>query len=476
MPSRIRLTGATLPTIAACGLTAVATAQVTNLRITEVDSVGRVAEVTNTGPAFNTAATHPFCHRFTYTSNVPNATAFAVGQIRTFNIANLNQTDTDIWLYTAAPFSTPANLIHGVKFGPQTNIGRMSTAVTAGRWTTTTDVAPAAPAGHTLAWDGFGFSPRDWYVDATPTLGSADSTTPGTVPSLLADPSGTDTFEGVSLGDEVIAMQGYIFINDSAPGVFTVRAVGDVRGVTAPRPGSTSNRWMRIRDQEPAAVQNRFYTTDLGNPPGSDYQWTWWINLEETPPAPGNQLPRLTIQHFDNNLAAFANAWGIEFGSAGVNLVVTGIGGAGASAPLYTLVGPTAVGQWVKIELIARFSDNTVAASINDGAEVSLPIGLAGTADENVFRFCYRGEGAGNVNTMLLDDVTYQTLNVVPPPCPGDINGDRQVNLTDLAGLLANFGVQSGATLAMGDLDGDGDVDLSDLAQMLAVFGSSCPL
>lgn len=60
------------------------------------------------------------------------------------------------------------------------------------------------------------------------------------------------------------------------------------------------------------------------------------------------------------------------------------------------------------------------------------------------------------------------------PPCPGDVNGDGSVNLTDLATLLANFGIPSGATRSQGDLDGDGDVDLTDLATLLANFGTVC--
>jgi hypothetical protein len=58
--------------------------------------------------------------------------------------------------------------------------------------------------------------------------------------------------------------------------------------------------------------------------------------------------------------------------------------------------------------------------------------------------------------------------------CPGDIDGDSQIGLSDLAIQLANFGVPSGATPEDGDLDGDGDVDLTDLASMLSVFGESC--
>lgn len=58
--------------------------------------------------------------------------------------------------------------------------------------------------------------------------------------------------------------------------------------------------------------------------------------------------------------------------------------------------------------------------------------------------------------------------------CPGDLNGDGAVDLSDLTALLAHFGATSGATPADGDLDGDGDVDVSDLALFLARFGSIC--
>lgn len=56
----------------------------------------------------------------------------------------------------------------------------------------------------------------------------------------------------------------------------------------------------------------------------------------------------------------------------------------------------------------------------------------------------------------------------------GDLNNDGAVDLTDLAALLAHFGMTSGATFAEGDLDGDGDVDLVDLATLLSGFGASC--
>jgi len=54
---------------------------------------------------------------------------------------------------------------------------------------------------------------------------------------------------------------------------------------------------------------------------------------------------------------------------------------------------------------------------------------------------------------------------------PGDLDGDGDVDLSDLAQLLGNYGTTSGATYADGDLDGDGDVDLSDLAALLGHYG-----
>ena len=58
--------------------------------------------------------------------------------------------------------------------------------------------------------------------------------------------------------------------------------------------------------------------------------------------------------------------------------------------------------------------------------------------------------------------------------CLGDLNGDGQIGLSDLATLLAHYG-KTGMTYDDGDLDGDGDVDLSDLAALLAVYGTMCP-
>ncbi|MBI5864954.1 MAG: hypothetical protein HZB38_10705 [Planctomycetes bacterium] len=55
----------------------------------------------------------------------------------------------------------------------------------------------------------------------------------------------------------------------------------------------------------------------------------------------------------------------------------------------------------------------------------------------------------------------------------GDLDGDCDVDLQDLAFLLSHFG-QSGSGLT-GDIDGDNNVSLQDLAHVLSNFGFGCP-
>lgn len=70
----------------------------------------------------------------------------------------------------------------------------------------------------------------------------------------------------------------------------------------------------------------------------------------------------------------------------------------------------------------------------------------------------------------------YQSF-VPPPSCPGDINGDRVINTTDLTLLLLRFGETAapGSPAAAADLNADGVVNTSDLVLFLSRFGNACP-
>ncbi|MCH2154142.1 MAG: hypothetical protein MK089_12450 [Phycisphaerales bacterium] len=54
--------------------------------------------------------------------------------------------------------------------------------------------------------------------------------------------------------------------------------------------------------------------------------------------------------------------------------------------------------------------------------------------------------------------------------CPGDVNGDQEIDVVDILQLIGDWG-QTGTD---SDVDGDGDVDTDDLLFMLSVFGEGC--
>lgn len=63
-----------------------------------------------------------------------------------------------------------------------------------------------------------------------------------------------------------------------------------------------------------------------------------------------------------------------------------------------------------------------------------------------------------------------------PPPanCPGDANGDRTVNFSDITTVLASFGATPPAWTG-GDASGDAVVNFTDVTTALANFGAACP-
>lgn len=88
-------------------------------------------------------------------------------------------------------------------------------------------------------------------------------------------------------------------------------------------------------------------------------------------------------------------------------------------------------------------------------------------------KFVASDEPSGSIVEAAVDDFLIRTFGCVGGiECPGDTNGDGDVDFTDLNALLSDFG-ESGVGLA-GDIDGDGDVDFTDLNFVLSAFGTSC--
>lgn len=71
--------------------------------------------------------------------------------------------------------------------------------------------------------------------------------------------------------------------------------------------------------------------------------------------------------------------------------------------------------------------------------------------------------------------VIVEATSVKELPCPGDLDGDRDVDLSDLGTMLSDYGCNAGPGNCPGDTDGDGDTDLSDLGSLLSAYGLPCP-
>jgi Subtilase family len=149
--------------------------------------------------------------------------------------------------------------------------------------------------------------------------------------------------------------------------------------------------------------------------------------------------------------------------------------------------------RWLGVDQFGGFDRVNLQASINGTSWTTLwavgnsetiresawslqTYNLAALADDRPTVFLRWGLGGTSNGTTSygwnIDDIEIWGR---VPSIRGDLNRDCDVDLNDLATLLTNFGLPSGATLALGDVDGDADVDLTDLALMIQVFGTTCP-
>lgn len=157
----------------------------------------------------------------------------------------------------------------------------------------------------------------------------------------------------------------------------------------------------------------------------------------------------------------------------------------------------TTTGHWLRVRLIGDGADVNrdacgaiVRISTQSGAQIRLlSIGSStvstedprlhfGLGEDDVVseievRWPRRGSVAAQTDVYQGPFAADQLITLTPRGVVGDIDGDCEVGLGDLAGVLAHFG-EIGAVYEEGDLTGDGAVDLSDLADLLSRFGRSC--
>ena len=125
-------------------------------------------------------------------------------------------------------------------------------------------------------------------------------------------------------------------------------------------------------------------------------------------------------------------------------------------------------------------ADSSVAYGLTAGYElggVSDPtlvtahsITLLNLDSDTLYHYQITSTDAADNSANTVDD-TFQTD---PPICFGDLDGDQDVDLADLARMLSHYGLTSGAAYDEGDLDGDGDIDLADVSALLTVYGQTC--
>ncbi len=163
-----------------------------------------IVEIKNVTGSTQNLAGYSLCHKFLYyfvsgTLNVP-----ASGFVRVhWDVAGANSM-TDLFtgssllpltpsadsvgLYkpgTLPPFGfvTPSNMADFVQWGAA-NQARVDVAVAAGEWPSLVAFVPAPSGGASVAFDGMGNGPSDWFRDAGPTPG-AENFTPGAGTSVV---------------------------------------------------------------------------------------------------------------------------------------------------------------------------------------------------------------------------------------------------------------------------------------------------
>lgn len=163
------------------------------------------------------------------------------------------------------------------------------------------------------------------------------------------------------------------------------------------------------------------------------------------------------------------------------------LGGENPTAYLRTPNGGQSLNPGDSVDILWLSDDDQLVTNVDillstDGGATFPTVIASQTADDGAFTWTvpdlYTTQARirivardAQANTGSDDSDADFTINGAPN-CPGDTNGDNEVNFTDLNNLLSEFG-DTGPGLTA-DFDGDEDVDFTDLNVLLSAFGDFC--
>lgn len=218
------------------------------------------------------------------------------------------------------------------------------------------------------------------------------------------------------------------------------------------------------------------------------YQWRIGVtDLENGGNISGANNATLTISNLSGSDVAsdyncvVGNGSGCNVQSEDASIAVSG------SFPVFTDQPDTQsvnVGEPIVLTIAVNNFFNYTYQWRRNGANLSDDERIAGSTSLSLFIEPAQAGDAGEYDCVVTSLVAPScfsasnaatvTVNSEPPDCPGDLDGNLVVDLSDLSIMLGNFGVSSGAGPEDGDLDGDQDVDLTDLSLLLGAYGAGC--
>ncbi|HVZ94575.1 MAG TPA: S8 family serine peptidase [Phycisphaerales bacterium] len=123
--------------------------------------------------------------------------------------------------------------------------------------------------------------------------------------------------------------------------------------------------------------------------------------------------------------------------------------------------------SWTTLQSITN-NASWVTSSYDLGATIPLTATMR-------LRFSISDNPNTSTTDAAIDDVVVNKFvcTTVTPPCPGDVDGDLQVGLADIAVIVQHWTLTLSGR-SNGDLDGDGFIGLGDIALVIEFWGQSC--